>query len=147
MTVGGGVGLSTTHASALQDTWALRYGKPLVTPRCASPEYLCCIFTGSLTAALPWQHSWAAQIISALAWAQVAPSSDYPRMAVMRALHKAVRRVYCASPWGAKNTMHAVYAIAHCQPCLQHTAVARLIHWLHRRAQWNGTAYTDTSIP
>ena len=62
MTVGGGVGLSTTHPSALQDTWALRYGKPLVTPRRAAPEYLCCILTGSLTAALPWHHSWAATV-------------------------------------------------------------------------------------
>ena len=49
--------------------------------------------------------TWAAQILSALAWAQVALASDYGRMVVMCALHKAVRRVYHTSPWGAENSM------------------------------------------
>ena len=77
----------------------------------AAPEYVPCIFIRSLTGALPWQTTWAAQILSALAWAQVALASDYNRMVIMRALHKAVHRVCGASPWGAENTMRTVYAI------------------------------------
>ena len=128
MTVGGGVGTSSAHPSSLTDTWALRHGKPLITPCRAAPKYLPCIFISSLTGALPWQTTWAAQILSALAWAQVALSSDYSRMVVMRALHKAVRRVCGASPWGAENTMRAVYAIARHQPCAQAAVITLLIH-------------------
>ena len=51
------------------------------------------IFTSSLAGAMPWQRSRASQILSALTWAQVGMLSDYPHMAVMRALYKAVRRV------------------------------------------------------
>ena len=40
----------------------------------------------------------------------------------MQALHKAVRRVYSASPWGAEHTMRVVYATAHHQACA-HSAV------------------------
>jgi hypothetical protein len=55
---GSGVGLSSTHPSSLKNDWSLRFGKPLITPSRAAPEYLACIFTSSLTAALPWFHSW-----------------------------------------------------------------------------------------
>ena len=34
-----------------------------------------------------------------------------------------------------ENTMHAVYAFAHQQPCAQHTVVTRLIHWLRNNTQ------------
>ena len=117
MTVGAGVGLSSTHPSALKPDWDLRFGKPLMTPSRAAPEYLSCIFTSSLTSAQPWLESWSAQILSALSWVQVARVCDYKRMAVMRAMHKTVRRAYSASPWMAENTMRAVYAIGHHQPC------------------------------
>ena len=62
MTVGAGVGLSSTHPSALKQDWDLRFGKPLMTPSRAAPKYLSCIFTSSLTSAQPWFHSWSAQI-------------------------------------------------------------------------------------
>ena len=68
---------------ALQPNWSLRYGKPLITPSRAPREYLPCIFISSLTSALPWQQTWSAQILSALAWAQVGLTSDYTRMVVM----------------------------------------------------------------
>ena len=101
MTVGSGVGLSSTHPSTLKNDWSLHFGKPLITPSRAAPEYLACIFTSNLTAALPWFHSWGAQILSALSWVQVTLACDYKHMAVMRAMHKTVHRVYSASPWTA----------------------------------------------
>ena len=113
MTVGGGTALGSTHPAALAADWSLRHGMPLITPGRAPRSYLSCILISSLTAALPWQKTWAAQIMSAPAWAQLGMASAYPRMVVMRALHKSVCRVYSASPWGAENTMRAVYAIAH----------------------------------
>ena len=147
MTVGAGVGLSSTHPSALKPDWDLRFGKPLMTPSRAAPEYLSCIFTSSLMSAQPWLESWSAQILSALSWVQVARACDYKRMAVMRAMHKTVRRVYSASPWMAENTMRAVYAIGHHQPCPQATTVDKLLHWLFRNAVWDGSNYTDQVIP
>ena len=68
-------------------------------------------------------------------------------MAVMRAMHKTVRRVYSASPRMAENTMRAVYAIGHHQPCPQTTTVDKLLHWLFRNAVWDGCNYTDQVIP
>ena len=144
---GGSVGISSTHPSALKPDWSFRYGKPLISPGRAALECLSCIFTSSLTAALPWQQSWSAQILSALAWAQVARASDYARMAVMHALHRSVRRVYSASLWSAENTVRAVYAIMHHQSCARHNVITQLIHWLYRHAQWRGTVYTDAAIP
>ena len=90
---------------------------------------------------------WVCVCVSALAWAQVALASDYARMTVMRAMHKSVRPVYSASPWNAENTMRAVYAIAHHQPCAQSDVVTRLIYWLSRHAKWRNKHYTDTAIP
>ena len=116
MAVGGGVGIGSAHPSALADSWSLRYGFS-DHPSMAAPKYLAYIFTSGLTAPLPWQYSCSAQILFALAWAQVALSSDYDRMTVMRAMHKSVCRVYCASPWNVEGTVRAVYALAHHQPC------------------------------
>ena len=118
-----------------------------MTPIRAAPEYLSCIFTSSVTSAQPWLHSWSAQILSALSWVQVARACDYKRMVVMRAMHKTVRRVYSASPWAVENTMRAVYAIGHHQPCPQAVAVDKLIHWLFRNAVWENSSYTDQVIP
>ena len=68
MTLGAGVGLSSTHPSALKQDWRLRFGKLLITLSRGAPDYLSCIFTSSLTGALPWLHRWGAQILSALSW-------------------------------------------------------------------------------
>ena len=97
------MGLATSCPSALRTNWSLRYGKPLITPRRAPHSYVSCIFTSSLAAGLPWLATLGSQIISMLAWGQVAMISDYPRMQVMCALHKAVRGVFTASPWGGKE--------------------------------------------
>ena len=70
MFVGVGIALSGAHPSAVKSPWSLRYGKPLISPSRATPEYLPCIFIRALTAAVPWQHSWSAQILSVLPWAQ-----------------------------------------------------------------------------
>ena len=43
MTVGGRAGISSTHPSALKPDRSLRYGKPLISPGWAAPEYLSCI--------------------------------------------------------------------------------------------------------
>ena len=143
MTVGSGIGLSSTHPSALTNGWGLHFGKPLITPSRAAPECLACIFTSSLTAALPWFHSWGAQILSALSWVQVALACDYKRMAVMRAMHKTVRRVYSVSPWLRKHYARGVHD---CPPPIM-WAVTKRVHWLFRYAKWPGTDYTDMTIP
>ena len=105
MTVGGGVGIRSAHPLALTNTWALRHGKPLITPCRAAPEYLPCIFSSSLTGALPWQTTWAAQILAALAWAQVALASNYfawlscepcIKLCAVCAVHpRGVRKILC----------------------------------------------------
>mmetsp|Transcript_9164 Transcript_9164/g.14065 ORF Transcript_9164/g.14065 Transcript_9164/m.14065 type:complete len:83 (+) Transcript_9164:582-830(+) len=71
-------------------------------------------------------------------------------MVVVRALHKAMRCVYSASLWDAENTMRVADVadtIAHHQPCAHSAVIKRLIHWLNKNAQWEGTKYTDHVIP
>ena len=147
MTLGGGHCCAITHPSALTYTWELRYGVPLISPTRAPREYLPCILISSATGTLPWQQTWASQILSALARAQLAMLSGYGRMTVMRALHKAVRRVYAASPWWSENTMRAVYSVGHELPCSRSSATAKLVHWLANNAVWDGDRYTDREIP
>ena len=64
--------LHTPQHSLTPDTWDLRYGAPLISPTRAAREYLPCILISSLTGTLPWQETWASQILSALSWAQPA---------------------------------------------------------------------------
>ena len=71
-------------------------GRPLLSPECRPPHP---VESKERKSAQPWLHSWSAQILSALSWVQVARACDYKRMAVMRGMHKTVRRVYSASPW------------------------------------------------
>ena len=68
-------------------------------------------------------------------------------MNVMRALHKAVRRVHAASPWWSENTMRAVYSVGHDLPCPLSAATTKLVHRLTNNAVWNGNMYTDREIP
>ena len=84
--------------------------------------------------------------MSAVAWAQLGMASVYPRMVVMRALHKFVRRAHSASPWDAENTMCAVYAVAHHELCTQQEASNRLVCWLNNKARWNNQQHTGRVI-
>ena len=138
MTVGGGQRCIVAHPSALTDTWDLRYGAPLVSPTRATREYLPCILISSLTGTLPWQETWASQILFALPWAQLAMLSGYKRMAMMCALHKAVRRVHAASPWWSESTMCAMYDVGHDLPCPRNTATAKVVQWLKGNVIWSG---------
>ena len=132
MTVGGGQSCTVAHPSALTDTWDLRYGAPLISPTRAPKEYLLCILISSLTGTLPLQETWAAQVLSALSWAQLAMLSGYRRMTVMRALHKAVPpprggcKTLCAPSTASATTSPApkyshskARALAHKQRCLE----------------------------
>ena len=98
MTVGGGQSCTVTHPSALTDTWDLRYGAPLINRTRALREYLPCILISSFTGTLPWQETWAAHILSALSWAQLAMLSGYRRMTVMRALAQSSAPRACRLP-------------------------------------------------
>ena len=64
---------------------------------------------------------------------------------MMRALHKAVRRVHAASPWWSENTMRAVYSVD--LPCPRSAATTKLVHWLTNNTVWNGSRYTYRDIP
>ena len=144
--VGTGCGLACHNLSALQRNWALRHGNPLITPRKAPREYLIGIFTSSLVGTMMRQQSWSSQILSALAWAQVGMLSDYCRMVVMQALHKAVRSVCAMSPWYTEHALRAAYAVGHHLPCAWEHACQKLFHWLKANAVWEGDLYTNAAI-
>ena len=88
-----GSGLAFVEPAAVTGSWDLRLGPPLLSPRRAYHGYLGAIFTDVLKNGLPFTDSWAAQILSAAAWLQVAILSGYGRAVAMRAMHKGVYRV------------------------------------------------------
>ena len=90
---------------------------PPMTPARAAPSYLSCIFTSTLSARLPGFCSWGAQILSVLAWGQLVLASDYPQMRVMRALHKAVHRVFAPPPPGLRKIVHTPCTPSHTACC------------------------------
>ena len=73
--------------------------------------------------------------------------SGYRRIAVMRALHKAVCRVHAASPWLSENTTRAVYSVGHDLPRPRSATTAKLVQWFTNNAVWNGNRYTEREIP
>ena len=46
--------MAAVHPYALKQDWSLRYGPPLTSPKASERTYLSCIFSGALTARLPW---------------------------------------------------------------------------------------------
>ena len=113
---------------------------------CACMRACVCSFMTSLMGALPWQTTWTGQMLSALAWVQIAMASDYARLTALRTLHAAVHGVYAASPWNADDAMRAVCAAAQQQPRARSQACCRLLHWVQRNAEWEGNLHTDIAV-
>ena len=67
-----GGGMSHVQPAALRDDWSLRHAAPLISPVHGYKGYLAGIFSSALCNGRKWTESWAAQIVSALAWVQVA---------------------------------------------------------------------------
>ena len=135
--------MAAVHPSALNQDWSLRSGPPLKSPKASERTYLSCIVSG----ALPWCVTWGSQILSALAWVQLALQCGYPRHTALRAMHKLARRVFSASPWCSDNTMRAVFAVSHHMPAPRHLVVQKLACWLRAHTVWDMHQYTDQEIP
>ena len=54
--------------SSLSPKWELKLGPPLISPRCAHPNYLHGIFTGVLSNSQPRAKSHLAQLLSVAVW-------------------------------------------------------------------------------
>ena len=145
ITVGAGIGLSSTHPSAIKSDWDLRFGKHLITPSKAGPEYLSCIFTSSLTAALPWLGSWGAQILSALSWVH-GGSGLRLQIYVNNALNAQISAP-CVLRISMGHRKHYVRGVRDRPPtCARQKVLTNIAHWLFRHATWNHTNYTDVAI-
>ena len=123
LVVGRGSGTTTAHPSALKQDWSRRYGPPLKSPIASDRTYLSCIFSGELTAGRPSCVTWGPQILSALAWVQLALRCGYPRPTALRAMQKSARRLFNASRWSSENTMRAIFAVSHHMPAPRYLLV------------------------
>ena len=130
LVMGGGSGMAAVHPSSVKQDWSLRYGLPVKSPEASERTYRSCIFSGALTTGLPWCVTWGSQILSALAWVQLALQCGYPRHTALRAMHTSARRVFSASPCCSENTMRAVFAVSHHMPAPRHLVVQKLARWL-----------------
>ena len=124
---GWGRGLSSTHPSALKSDWDLRFGKPLITPSKAAPEYLSCIFTSSLIAALPWLGSWGAQILSALSW--VHGGSGLRLQMYVNIAHNAQISATCVLRISMGRKKHYAHGVRDRPPtCAQQKVLTNIVH-------------------
>ena len=108
-----GNGMAFVEPSALTDQWNLCLAQPLPTPACAYPGYVGRIFIGALKNGVPFTDSWAGQILSAVAWLQVAMLSGYSWAEAMRAMHKGLHHAYATSLRDVNGTIKAVYSISY----------------------------------
>ena len=133
-------GLAFADPAALSASWDLKLGPPLLSPGRAYHGYLGAIFTGVLKNGLPFTDSWAAQILSAAAWLQVAMLSGYGRAEAMRAMHKGVYRAYATAPHDVQATVKAVYSVLYTLPAPRHTVAQHISKWHGVHAYWEGGA-------
>ena len=109
----GGMGAAHSHPSSLKPDWSLRLGPSRASPSLAPKHNPKAVFISVLTNTIPWCNTWASQILSALAWLQVALLSGYSRVAAMRALHAAIARAFAVTVHCTKATIKAVYSISY----------------------------------
>ena len=139
-------GINHVHPAALKDDWSLRLGPPLMTPKHAYKGYLSRIFTGALANGRPWLQSWVGQILSTIAWMQIAMLLGHSRADSARAMHRALHYAFAVEPPFLLATVKAVYTASYSipnLPSLKCVAIANLQVWLRRWAHWEGDRYTS----
>ena len=78
LVVGGGSGMAAVHPFALKQDWSLRYGPPLKSPKASERTYVSCIFSGVLTAGLPWCVKWGSLDLECLGLGAAGPAMRVP---------------------------------------------------------------------
>ena len=101
------------------------------------------ILTGALTNGKEWTHTWASEILSALAWVQVAMLSGYRKAFTLRAMHQAIHRAYGDSPHNIQGTIKAARHILYIMPVKKCIIVQTLQQWLTQRAVCRDAEYTS----
>ena len=142
-----GTGLAFVEPAGVTGSWDLSLGPPLLSPRRAYHGYLGAIFTGVLKNGLPFTDSWAAQILSAATWLQVAILSGYGRAVAMRAMHKGVYRAYATSPHDVQATVKAVSSVSYILPATRQVVAQHIAAWLRKHAYWEGGQYSSWCAP
>ena len=128
--------------AALQADWSLRHTPSLISPRHGYKGYLGGHFASALTTGRDWTHTWSSQIVSALAWVQVALLFGYTRADTMRAMHEGIHWAYGDSPHNVQGTIKAVYCLLYSMPAKK-CALRELHKWVSARAHWKGGDYTS----
>ena len=81
--------------------------------------YLKSIFSSVLTSSNPWCATWVGQLLSAIAWCQVAVLCGYDRKHVVRSMHSAIQRAYGDSIHDSTKTAAYVYQTVALLPLLR----------------------------
>ena len=142
-----GRGSAYTHPSALDSVWGLKLGPPLLSCNLSYPSYLPCLLIGVPGNSRRWCQTWAGELLTVVAWMQVAVLSGYPLRAVLRATHSAVVRVLSTEPQDFNSTVRFMYYIAPRLPLPCCCAVFQCLQWLKKHAIWRGNNYSSLFPP
>ena len=142
-----GQGSCYTHPSALDSSWFLKLGPPLLSPALAHPSYLPCLLTGVLSNSKRWCVTWAGELLSVAAWLQVAVLSGWPLMLIRRAAHSAIARGLSASQHDFSQTVHFMYHLLPHLPRRRCCILHLCLQWLRHRAIWVGDQYSSWALP
>ena len=138
-----GGGMSHVQPAALRDNLSLRHTAPLISPAHIYKGCLAGIFSSALCNKRKWTKYWGAQIVSALAWVQVALLSGYTCEDTMRAMHKGLHRAYSDSAHTVHGTVKAVYGMSYSMPAKKCIVLAKVQNWLKEKAMWRGGEYSS----
>ena len=145
-----GEGSAYTHPNALDSSWSIKLGSPLISPVLSYPSYLPCFLTGVLSNSRCYRcrcDTWAGELVTVAPWMQVALVLGYTRRAVLRATHSAVVRGLSTGPQDCNETVKFLYQIGPHLPMPRPCAIATALKWMRRHAKWRGHEYSSRSLP
>ena len=103
-----------------------------------------CVF---LVGARPWTLTWAGELMSVGAWAQLAVLSGYNKKQVGRAAHAAVTRSLSTRPHDYQNSVFYMYSLLPHLPLPHCCHLHHCATWLQNNAHWKGTQYRTWELP
>ena len=124
-----------TQPSGLKHDWDLKYSVTMQSPWAGDYKHITGIIVGVVLNVQPFLHSWLGFLVSITIWYQIALLSDYPRSAVLRALHPAVPRIVSRTPWDVEATQAWALHVLYIPPATRNTIFHRLRAWLRNHVR------------
>ena len=141
-----GQGMAHLQPSSLTPQWALKLDPSLCTPETQPTGYLKSLFSSVLASGNLWCATWAGQLLSAIAWCQVALLCAYDKKHVAHSMHNAIQRAYGDSIHDSTKTAAYVHQTVALLPLPRCCHLQRICSHIQGIASRRGAAYSTWEI-